>query len=90
MGILSPFASPHDIRWQGLQRHHHAIFLVENAILLLFIILVIVEYLLFKAWWENGPYDYHKNWEWAPYVPVDLRARSSLLKIVPAIISGSA
>ncbi|KAF2824494.1 hypothetical protein CC86DRAFT_371811 [Ophiobolus disseminans] len=67
MGIFTPFTSPHDIRWQGPQRHHHALFLVKNFILFLFIILVIVEYPLFKNWWENGPYQSYKSWEYAPY-----------------------
>jgi hypothetical protein len=66
MGIFSAFTSPVDVRWQGIQRHHHTIFLVKNVILTLFIILVIVEYPLFKSWWENGPYSYHKNWDYAP------------------------
>jgi hypothetical protein len=66
MGILTPFTSPADPRWHSFPRHHHTIFLVKNLILVLFTILVIVEYPLFKNWWENSPYSYHKSWEWAP------------------------
>lgn len=66
MGFLTPFTSPNDVRWRGPQRHHHTLFLIKNTILLLFIILVIVEYPLFKNWWENGPYYYRKSWEYAP------------------------
>jgi hypothetical protein len=66
MSIISPFTSPQDVRWKGFQRRHHTIFLVKNIILFLFIILVIVEYPLFKSWWENGPYRPVKSWEYAP------------------------
>ncbi|KAF2023039.1 hypothetical protein EK21DRAFT_81721, partial [Setomelanomma holmii] len=67
MSILTPFKFPTDIRWRGIERHHHKIFLVKSVLLILFSILVIAEYSLFKSWWENGPYDYHKDWTWAPY-----------------------
>jgi hypothetical protein len=66
MGILTPFTSPHDIRWHGAQRYNHIFFFFKNIVLLLFIVLVIVEYALFKKWWESGPYSYHRDWTWAP------------------------
>ena len=66
MSILMPFTSPNDIRWRGPQRFNHTIFLIKNILLLLFIILVIVEYALFKKWWESGTYSYHRDWTWAP------------------------
>lgn len=66
MGILKPFTSPTDPRWHGFQRHHHTLWLIKSALLIPFIILVIVDYALFKTWWESGSYSYHKTWEWAP------------------------
>ncbi|KAH7072507.1 hypothetical protein FB567DRAFT_633394 [Paraphoma chrysanthemicola] len=67
MGLLTPFTSPTDPRWHGFQRHHHALFFIKSVILAPFIILVIVDYALFKSWWESGSYSYHKSWEYAPY-----------------------
>lgn len=66
MGILTQFTSPQDVRWQA-HRNHHIIFLVKSILLIPFIIVVIVEYSLFKDWWENGPDHTRYDWEWAPY-----------------------
>ncbi|KAH7382608.1 hypothetical protein DE146DRAFT_760445 [Phaeosphaeria sp. MPI-PUGE-AT-0046c] len=67
MGILTHFTSPQDVRWQGSHRTHHLLFLIKSILLVPFIILVIVEYPLFKSWWENGPGHTRYDWYWAPY-----------------------
>ncbi|KAH7064127.1 hypothetical protein BKA63DRAFT_428289 [Paraphoma chrysanthemicola] len=66
MGLLKPFTSPTDPRWHG-SRHHHTLFLTKSLILAPFIILVIIDYALFKSWWESEPYSFHKSWKYAPY-----------------------
>ncbi|KAH7379536.1 hypothetical protein BKA66DRAFT_494854 [Pyrenochaeta sp. MPI-SDFR-AT-0127] len=64
MGVLAPFTSPHDPRWQGLPHYHHNIFIIKNVFLILFIIVVIIEYPLFMSWWNRSSY---KSFEYAPY-----------------------
>ncbi|KAF1843442.1 uncharacterized protein K460DRAFT_387518 [Cucurbitaria berberidis CBS 394.84] len=64
MGIFTPLTSPRDPRWQGIQHHHHTIFLVKNLILLLFIIFIIIEYSLFRSWWNR---ESSTSIDYAPY-----------------------
>ncbi|KAH8729085.1 hypothetical protein GQ44DRAFT_607729, partial [Phaeosphaeriaceae sp. PMI808] len=67
MPILFEFRLPQDVRWQGTQRRHHKFFLSKNILLFLFTILIIVEYALFKSFWENEKNYLQKAWKWAPY-----------------------
>jgi hypothetical protein len=90
MGILTPFTSPHDIRWQhGAQRHHHTLFLLKTLILIPFTILIIVEFALLRSWkGYSSAYDL-ADWSTAPQVHL-YHLSQTWLTIYPATISGCA